>query len=261
MGTHKREFVPITGNMGFRSGRLRDVLKQHARERAEHFFLFLFAYKALTDRMNEVHGEKFGHHDHVTAVATDQIADGQRRDEEVYISFKKLKKAEDILDVYATEFQDTDAAHFNNLGTNDPWRAKASQHAQADGVCLSLFTLVKMASGNTRQLPANVNTGGDKVVDNCHIRLYPKMLDGKPPLTPANMAAYVAECRQAIEASRQRHLARGNLGVAALRGRYLAFYDDREEVGAAFDAKRNTIWAECGALGLNPGRYVSSMVA
>ncbi len=259
--SQSREHVAVTGNIGFRSGPLREVLKQHARERCEFYFLFLFAYKALTDRLRDQHGASLGHHEHVSAKATDQIADGQRRDEEVFTPFRQLKKAEDILDVPATLFQRTDAAHFNNLGTKTELRTMAAAAAQTDKVVESLYNLVKMASGATRQLPASVNTGADKVVDNAHVRLFPGMLDGTPPVTPANFQRYVAECRQAVEASRKRHIAVGNAGVAACRGRYIAFYDDRQDLDAAFRASRNTIWAECGGLGLDEARYCSSSVA
>ena len=47
---NKRHMVSRPATMGVRTGTLRDVLKEHAQERCEHYFKYLFSMKSLVDR-------------------------------------------------------------------------------------------------------------------------------------------------------------------------------------------------------------------
>lgn len=256
--------TPFGANVGIMTGTLREVLFKHAQDRCEAYFLYLFTMMALTDQLNENHGTTLSYMSGVQFKASDQYGDGSRSDnDEVYEFFKLRKQDKDILDCYATDFAREDAAHHNNLGIDPSTRAIFARYAtpSVDPVAHSLFEILKSSCARTRQLPASVNTGADKVVDNCHIRLCKAQLNGEPPVCTAYVQAYAAECKRAMEASLVRHRAKGNAGVIACRERYIAFYTDRGAVDKALDHARDAVYYECHGLGLDPARYYSSLVA
>lgn len=255
--------TPFPQNYGVMTGTLRDVLKKHAQDRCETFFLYAFTMAALVDRLNARHGTTLGHMDGVQMKASDQYGDGNRSDnDEVYAFFKHKKKDKNILDCYATDFAREDAAHMNNLGIDPGTRQIFATFAKpdVDKVALSLFEILKSSCGRTRQLPASVNTGADKVVDNCHVRLIKIVLDGTEPVSSAKMQAYVDECRRSMQASLVRHKANGNDGVVACRERYIAFYDDMAAVEKAYGSARDAVYYECVGLGLDPTDYYTPLV-
>ena len=261
---NKRHMVSRPATMGVRTGTLRDVLKEHAQERCEHYFKYLFSMKSLVDRLNASHSLGWKYLDCVDLNATDQFGDGDRStDADVYKFFTKMKKDESILDAYATDFAREDAAHFNNLGINPAKRAIIAQHASPakDAVAHKLFEILKTACGNTRQLPASVNTGADKIVDNVHKRMVQKHLAGDGPVvTEPHVNDYITDAKRVMTEAMNRHASKGNKGVAACRSRYIAFYDDAAAVEKAYNRSRDLVYYECHALKLDPKDYYSPMV-
>lgn len=261
---NKRHMVSRPATMGVRTGTLRDVLTEHARERCEHYFKYLYSMKALVDRLNATAGLGLTYMECVDLNATDQFGDGDRAtDADVYKFFKDYKKDANILDAYATDFAREDAAHFNNLGINPGKRTIFSTHATPanDPAAHKLFEILKTACGNTRQLPASVNTGADKIVDNVHKRMVQKHLATTGPVvTEPNVADYIDDAKRSMTDAMNRHMSKGNKGVAACRSRYIAFYDDAAAVQKAYNRSRDLVYYESHALNLNPADYYSPMV-
>ena len=95
-------------------------------------------------------------------------------------------------------------------------------------------------------LPASVNTGADKIVDNVHKRSVQKMMGDSAPVTRANVDVYVNDARASLTRSLDAKRRKGHLGVVAVRERYLAFYDNAADVEEAFlkaQSKRSRVSA------------------
>ncbi|MEM9061633.1 MAG: hypothetical protein AAGD13_14320 [Pseudomonadota bacterium] len=246
---------------GVRSGQLRDVLYTHATERLHFFFWYAFSMKALIDRLNAEHGQSFTYFDGVDLNATDQYGDGDRSDkDDVYNHFKLKKKDVDILDCYATDFARIDAAHFNNLGISPKNREKFAELATEakDPVAFSLYEQLKASCRGTRPLPASVNTGADKIVDNVHKRTIQKILNDSAPVTKGNVDTYVEDAKSSLNKSLAAKKAKGFNGVVAVRERYIAFYDNAADVNEAFRKAQDTVYNECHGLGLKVADYATS---
>lgn len=250
-------------NEGVRSGTMREVLYTHAQERLHFYFWYVFALRALVDRLNEKHGQSFAYMDIVDLNASDQYGDGDRSDkDEVYNFFKHKKREGDILDCYSTDWARVDAAHFNNLGISPTKRTKLAELATEtkDPIAHSLFEQLKLSCAGTRMLPASVNTGADKIVDNVHKRSVQKMMGDKAPVTRANVDVYVNDAKTSLTRSLDAKRRKGHVGVVAVRERYIAFYDNAADVTEAFRKAQDTVYTECGAFGMDPAKYTSSMV-
>ncbi len=261
---NKRHMVSRPATMGVRTGTLRDVLKEHAQERCEHYFKYLFSMKSLVDRLNASHNLGWKYLDCVDLNATDQFGDGDRStDADVYKFFTLKKREGDILDCYSTDWARVDAAHFNNLGISPTKRTKLAELATEarDPIAHSLFEQLKLSCAGTRMLPASVNTGADKIVDNVHKRSVQKMMGDKAPVTRANVDVYVNDAKSSLTRSLDAKRRKGHVGVVAVRERYIAFYDNAADVTEAFRKAQDTVFTECGAFGMDPAKYTSSMVA
>ncbi len=248
------------------AGRLGDALRMHAAQRARYFFLFLFCYKGLTDRLRDLHGQTLGHADGVSAKATHQIATGLRSGDDAYYDF--LDKDASVVDQPSTACGRSDAAHYCNLGIAAGFLAKANAFARpgVDDTAFKLREMLEVMAGATRQLPQRINIGPDRIVDQAHGKLALAFLDGSPVLTAATLRTYLETCATLMDAYRKSHVAKGNLGIAACCDCYLDFYR-----GAASCKKpwsREDVWqmlcgqidAECGGLGLDRSRYVNMTV-
>lgn len=246
-----------------RSGRMFDVLYSHAQDRLHFYFWYVFALRALVDRLNSEQGQNFSYMDAVDLNATDQYGDGDRSDnDEVYQFFKLEKKNSDILEHNSTAWARVDAAHFNNLGISPTNRGKLAELANIakDPVANSLFEQLKSTCSGTRMLPASVNTGADKIVDNVHKRCVVTMMGDKAPITRANVDVYVNDARASLTRSLAAKKAKGYHGVVAVRERYIAFYNSTADVERAFRKAQDTVYTECHAFGMDPEKYTSAWV-
>ena len=257
---HKESY---SSNEGVRSGTMRQVLYTHAQERLHFYFWYVFALRALVDRLNDHHGQSFSYMDAVDLNATDQYGKGDRSDnDEVYNFFKVKKKDVDILDCFSTDWARSDAAHFNNLGINPKKRDTLAELAREDKdpIAHSLFEQLKMSCKGTRPLPASVNTGADKIVDNVHKRCVVKMMGDKAPVTRANVDVYVSDAKSSMTASLAAKKAKNYHGVVAVRERYIDFYNNAVDVDKAFRKAQDTVYQECHAFGMDPAKYTSAFV-
>ncbi|MEO1494546.1 MAG: hypothetical protein AAFV19_20555 [Pseudomonadota bacterium] len=248
------------------AGSLGDALRMHAAQRAQYFFNFLFFHQALVDRMRGAHGLSVADGEGVSVKATHQIAYGLRRGDDAYYLF--LDKDPSIVDQPATSCGKTDAAHYCNLGITGSFLGKAAAVARpdVDPVAFKLRDMLEVMAGATRQLPQRVNIGPDRVVDRVHGELARRFLTGDPPLTPGNYGAYLDLAAQEMTKYRKAHLAKRNLGIAACCDSYLDFYAGSPKCKTPHDVDgvlrmlRSTTEAECAALGLDAGRYLSRSV-
>lgn len=248
------------------AGVLGDALRMHAAQRAQYFFNFLFSYKALSDRLQEVHGQTLGPSEGVSVKATHQIAFGLRRGDDAYFMFQD--KDPKIVDQPATACGRTDAAHYCNLGIEAGFLAKANAFARPDidPVAFKLRSMLEVMAGATRQLPQRVNIGPDRVVDKAHGELAMRFLEGGPPLSTANFDAYIQRCSQDMATYCQTHQTKGNHGITACCQCYLDFYASSARCKKPYDTEgvlsmlRSSIDAECGGLGLDRQKYISMSV-
>lgn len=244
------------------AGKLGDALRMHAAQRADYFFLFLFDYKALSDRLRDKYNVALGNAEGVSAKATHQIATGLRSGDGAYYDF--LDKDASVVDQPATACGRSDAAHYCNLGISADFLKKANAFAkpEVDPVAFRLRDMLEVMAGATRQLPQRVNIGPDRVVDQVHARLAQVFLDGTPTLTAANYKTYGDTCAAEMTAYRDLHRKQGNLGIAACCDCYLDFYAGSPRCGRPWD--REGVWqmacsqidSECAALGLYRARYL-----
>lgn len=261
---NQRHKTPYGVNEGVRSGTMREVLYTHAQERLHFYFWYVFALRALIDRLNDKQDQSFKYMDAVDLNATEQYGDGDRSDnDEVYNFFKLKKRDGDILDCFSTDWARVDAAHFNNLGISPTNRNKLAELATPakDAIAHSLFEQLKLSCAGTRMLPASVNTGADKIVDNVHKRSVQKMMGDRAPITKANVDIYVNDAKASLTRSLDAKRRKGHHGVVAVRERYIAFYDNAADVEKAFRKAQDTVFTECGAFGMDPTKYTSSLVA
>lgn len=260
---NKRQKTSYGAAEAVRSGKMRDVLYQHAGERLHFYFWYVFAVRALVDRLNAEHGQSFDYMDAVDLNATDQYGDGERSENDAVYNFFKHKKTDaDILDCYSTDWARVDAAHFNNLGISPTNRSKIAELSTAarDPVAHSLFEQLKLSCSSTRMLPASVNTGADKIVDNVHKRSVKTMMGTSAPITRANVDVYVNDARASLTASLAAKRRQKHDGVVAVRERYIAFYDNSGDVEKAFRNAQDTVYTECHAFGMDPAKYTSAWV-
>lgn len=254
-------------NLAILAGVLGDALRMHAAQRAEYFFLFLFNYKALSDRLIDVHGLALGPADGVdTARASHQIAKGLRSGDTAYYDF--LDKDASVVDQPSTSCGRSDAAHYCNLGIKAKFLGQANQFAkpEVDRVAFALRGMLEVMAGATRQLPQRVNIGPDRIVDQVHGALATRFLNGGAPLTEANYRTYCATCTADMTAYQDEHRKQKNMGVAACCDCYLDFYRNAPSCRSPYD--RDGLWqivtgkaeAECGALGLDRSRYLAMTV-
>ena len=253
-------------NLAILAGVLGDALRMHAAQRAEYFFLFLFAYKALSDRLRDLHGVVLGPADGVdTSRASHQIAKGLRSGDSAYYDF--LDKDASVVGLPSTSCGRSDAAHYCNLGIKAKFLEQANRFAkpEVDRAAFSLRGLLEVMAGATRQLPQRVNVGPDRIVDQVHGTLATRFLNG-PPLTAANYRAYCETCHVEMKTYRDEHRKQKNQGVAACCDCYLDFYNNAPSCRRPYD--REGLWqivtgkadAECGALGLDRTRYLAMTV-
>lgn len=246
------------------SGSLGDALLHHASERCRHFFLYLFFYKALTDRLNASHGQKFSSNGGVSLAATHQFDSGMRikgAQKEHYFGFSDTDP--EIVRKPATACGETDAAHYCNLGLDPGFQASVALHANpaTDRIAFDLYEALKAICGNTKWLPQKVNIGPDRVIDELHGVLAMRMLNGKPPVSALNRAAYLAEARRQMGEYAAKHAGLGNLGLKACADAYIECYDDPERVSDMWTVVTGNVSSECYALGLELGDYLRRTVA
>lgn len=248
-------------------GTLKHALPMHAAQRAEYFFLFLFFYKALSDRLQSMHGLAFGNADGVdTSRASHQIARGMRSGETAHYDF--LDKDASVVEQTATACGRTDAAHYCNLGIKPGFLAEANVFAtpETDRVAFDLRLLLEVHAGATRMLPQRVNIGPDRIVDQVHGTLAIGLLDGGPPLTAANYRTYCETAQARMTTYRDERRKEKLLGVAACCDLYLDFYRNGPGCRSPYD--RDGLWkivtgkaeAECGGLGLDRSLYLAMTV-
>lgn len=249
------------------SGSLGDALRMHAAQRAEYFFLYLFFYKALSDRLRDMHGLALGNAEGVRVKATHQIATGMRSGDDAYYDF--LTRDASIVDQSATACGRTDAAHYCNLGIDPGFLNKANAFAkpEIDPIAFHLREILEVMAGATRQLPQRINIGPDRIIDQVHGQLAFEFLKDKTPVSVAHYSGYLdGSAADNMLAYRQDQAKQGNHGLAACCDCYLEFYG-----GAATCVKpwaRDDVWkmlcgkidAECSGLGLDRAGYLSMSV-
>jgi len=225
-------------------------------ERCRHFFLYLFHYKALTDRLNTRHGQSFEHHAGVSRTATHQVDAGLRSDDPAYYGFDP--KDPSMIDKPATACGSTDAAHYCNLGIEAKFQAKIAALANPvnDRVAFDLYEHLKIISGNTKWLPQRINIGPDRVIDEKHGVLAIRMLDGTPPVSMENLNTYLSEVGKALAEYASAAGRKGSKGVEACTCAYVRFYDDAKAVSDLWSTLTGNVHGECFALGLPVGEYL-----
>lgn len=257
----------IPKNTAMLSGSLGDSLLMHAAQRPWYFFLFLFNYRALRDRLVEKHGLVLGEAEGVNVErATHQIATGQRTRGKAYYDF--VDRDGDIVSKFATACGSRDAAHYCNLGVEASFLKKADAFARPglDNIAFGLRNNLVVMAGATRELPQRVNIGPDRIVDQVHGRLAAAFLDGTAPLSPPRYQNYLETCRKDMRVYREKRESDGDLGLAACCDCYMAFYLGDPACKPPWD--RWGVWrmlvsaveAECAALGLDRDRYLSTLV-
>ncbi len=240
------------------AGTLRTAIPGHAAERFRHFFVYLYLYKMITDRLNAApYNAGLNTNGGVSSIATHQVDSGVRSTDISYEGF--LNKDANVIDLPATAFRRMDAAHYCNLGVTPTFSgivAQAVQHAN-DEVLLSLFEGLKQFCGNTRLMPQRINIGPDRVIDRLHGRLAMQMLDGTPPIDEDNARIYLAAAVADLQDYRRKQLGYGNDGVVACIDLYLAFYADVDHVGMMWRTVKGNAWADCGAYGIPVGSMLA----
>jgi hypothetical protein len=244
------------------SGSLGESLVHHSTERCRHFFLYLFFYKALADRLNANHGQSFSASEGVSLAATHQVDSGMRaKNTKVYYGFDEADP--EIVKKSATACGDTDAAHYCNLGIEAGYRAKIAPFVrpEIDQVAFDLYEALKAFSGNTKWLPQKVNIGPDRVIDELHGTLAMRMLNGKPPVSTKNLATYLTDARRVMAEYRDKRAELGYHGLAACADAYFQFYDDKSRVDDMWMVVTGNVSSECYALKLPLDAYLKRAVS
>lgn len=210
------------------AGELKSALYLHARERANHFFFYLYLMKVLVNRLNKLDPAlNVRPTDGVEVSATDQIDAGFRSDQPEYQDFDRANAS--VVNMNATSFGNTDAAHYCNLGVKRAFLTRVEQSAAAGDhiVTRCLYTLERVC-GNTQQLPQRVNVGPDKVIDRLHGELALTMLGALTPriITQANVVTYKTKALERMREYRDAKAKAGAHGVAACADCYLEAYND-----------------------------------
>lgn len=227
-------------------------------ERSRHFLLFLFAYKALTDRINTNHGQSLSDNGGVSLRATHQIDAGLRSKDLAYYQFDP--KDAKVIEQTATACGRTDASHYCNLGLEARFQAKCASFAtkEIDEIAFDLYEALKAFCGNTKQLPQRVNIGPDRVIDKLHGVLALIMLNGTPPITPDNLQTYLAEAVKAMTTYRDGHAKKGNHGIVACTNAYIGFYNKSRDVDDMWTVVTGNVYSECIALKLPLTAYLKA---
>ena len=233
------------------AGSLGNALLMHARERAIHFFMFLFALDAACRRVAAIDPSVvIAPADAFEAAATHQIDSGFRSDNAQHYGFDSNDP--NIVNQSSTACGNTDAAHFCNLGLEARAFARLAAAGAADEHVRDLLDMVKRLAGNTKQLPQRVNIGPDRVIDVLHGVLAARFLAATRPITApphnqvvsrANLAAYLIEATAAMTVYKAEQLRLGRLGLAACCDAYLTVYATQGE--AIWMTLTGYIPAEC----------------
>jgi hypothetical protein len=225
------ELSPGAVNLG---GKLESALHYHTKERALHFFLYLFDMKVLVTHLNKPpYNLKLEPDEGVEVVATNQINTGFRSTKigpGAYHPFDSTSVA--TLAESASAFTNMDAAHFCNLGIKPAFVTKIAQytsnaHHAVDPIPMDFFEMLKKVCGDTELLPQRVNIGPDRVVDKLHGELAAKMLKGASKvISQKNVDDYKTAAVDAMTDYRDAAEKAGDLGIVACANCYLAIYND-----------------------------------
>jgi hypothetical protein len=212
------------------SGNLTESLRRHADQRARHFFFYLFAMQALVNYLSTRGGPVLRATSGLSVTATHQIDTGFRSNAKEYPHFDRRDAG--VVSLGTSHFGRTDAAHFCNLGLQPGFvrlleRWISSSAASSDPIPLRFYELLKKLSGDTEQLPQQVNIGPDRVIDVMHGNLAGELLkSGKPVVSRRNVALYRDEATARMTRYRDGALEKGELGIAACADVYLGCYLD-----------------------------------
>jgi hypothetical protein len=227
------------------SGGLGQELQAHAYERCRHFFLFVCTIRALEYINNEVLKRK-----PVRAVsgfrtkATDQVDDGFRSESDDRLVFGRDDP--NVVDLPATAFQNTDAAHFCNLGI-DP--AFVNGLDLTDRVTNDLYQELKVFAGNTRWLPQLVNIGPDRRIDILHGKLAERYLKdaSNAVCSRSRINNYVSEAHLSLQVYAQTKTKQNKRGVAACTQCYLKAYGTKDFADSVFKVVSGNVVGWCSA--------------
>lgn len=227
------------------SGGLGHELQAHAYERCRHFFLFVSTIRALEYVNNIVLKRK-----PVQAVsgfrakATDQVDDGFRDDSSGYASFGHDDP--NVIDLPSTAFENTDAAHFCNLGIEPGFVGGLDL---TDAVTSGLYQQLKVYAGNTRWLPQLVNIGPDRRIDVLHGKFAATVLkdSGKAVCSRARIDDYVSQARTSLLGYVDTKTKQKKRGVAACTQCYLKAYAQADFTDSVFGALSGEIVGWCQA--------------
>lgn len=214
------------------AGSLGSALLMHARERAVHFFMFLFALDAACRRVAALDATvTIAPADAFQAAATHQVDSGFRSGNPLHYGFDENDPK--VVDQSSTACGNTDAAHFCNLGLEARAFARLAAAGARDEHARDLLDMVKRLAGNTKQLPQRVNIGPDRVIDVLHGELALKFFKATRPLAAAphhqvvsraNLADYLASATAAMNTYKTEQLRLKRFGLAACCDSYLQVY-------------------------------------
>ena len=230
----KRSFGELSAGAVNLGGKLESALHYHTRERALHFFLYLFDMKVLVTHLNKSpYDLKLAPDEGVEVVATDQINTGFRSKNigpGAYHPFDSTSVS--TMQQSVSAFTAMDAAHFCNLGIKPAFVTKiakyiADAYRTADPIPMDFYEMLKKVCGDTELLPQRVNIGPDRVIDKVHGELAAKMLKGAAKIvSQKNIEDYKTTAAAAMTEYRDGARIDGDLGVAACADCYLAIYGD-----------------------------------
>ena len=227
------------------SGTIGNALLMHARERAVHFFMFVFALDALCRRVGVVNpAVKIAAADAFVVAATHQVDSGFRSKDPVHWGFDEDDPK--VVLNSSTSCRNTDAAHFCNLGLEAiAWARLAAGHG-GDTHAFDLIEMVKRLAGDTKQLPQRINIGPDRVIDVLHGELAGIYLRaGRPVVSRANLNAYLTAATAAMNTYKAEQIRLKRLGLAACCDVYLDVYANGGD--DIWMTLTGYVWAECGA--------------
>ncbi len=230
----KRSFGELSAGAVNLGGKLEDALHYHTRERALHFFLYLFDMKVLVTHLNKPpYGLELAQDEGVEVVATDQINTGFRSTNIGPGAYRAFDAASaSTLRESASAFTKMDAAHFCNLGIKPAFVTKVAKYTSAahhvvDPIPMDFYEMLKKVCGDTELLPQRVNIGPDRVIDKVHGELAATMLKGAAKIvSQKNVEDYKTAAAAAMAEYRDTALLNRDLGVAACADCYLAIYND-----------------------------------
>jgi hypothetical protein len=238
----KRKFGERSPGAADLAGDLKSALYRHARQRARHFFSYLYVMKVLVNRLNALDPAlNVRPTEGLQVTATDQIDVGRRSDLPAYQAFDAGNAG--MVNESSTGFGSTDAAHYCNLGVNRSFVARIATSKKKAGddliVKRCLETLERLC-GDTEQLPQRINIGPDRVIDRLHGDLALMMLGAVVPrvISQANVVTYRDRAIDRMQEYRDGKAADGDDGIAACADCYLEAYND---TGVPSEAKRRAI--------------------